>query len=150
LLGGIFVGGAGSRMNGLAKGLLRAPSGETIVEHVADAMREAGLEPVLVGRRSEYASLGLRVIEDAANAGPIGGLVALLDAANGERVVAIACDMPFVTADLVKKLVHAPNADVTWPCRRAVVWSPSHGARAGRSKYAEVQRERGCCAPAGH
>ena len=60
MLGGIFVGGTSSRMNGVAKGLLRAPDGETIVEHVARAMREAGLEPVLVGKRAEYAALGLR------------------------------------------------------------------------------------------
>ncbi|HEX4514089.1 MAG TPA: formate dehydrogenase accessory sulfurtransferase FdhD [Polyangiaceae bacterium] len=123
MLGGIFVGGAGSRMNGVAKGLLRTPGGDTIVAHVARAMREAGLEPVLVGRRGEYATVGLRVIEDAANAGPIGGLVALLDAANGERVVAIACDMPFVTADLVKKLVHAAGAPIVAP-RRDGRWEP--------------------------
>jgi FdhD protein len=123
MLGGIFVGGAGSRMNGAAKGLLRAPGGDTIVERIAGAMREAGLEPVLVGRRSEYASLGLRVIEDAANAGPIGGLVALLDAANGERVVAIACDMPFVTADLVKKLVHGEGGPIVAP-KRDGRWEP--------------------------
>jgi len=123
MLGGIFVGGAGSRMKGAAKGLLRAPSGDTIVEHLARAMREAGLEPVLVGRRGEYATMGLRVIEDAANAGPIGGLVALLDAANGERVVAIACDMPFVTADLVEKLVHAPGAPIVAP-KREGRWEP--------------------------
>ena len=123
MLGGIFVGGAGTRMNGAAKGLLRAPGGDTIVERIAGAMREAGLEPVLVGRRAEYATIGLRVIEDAANAGPIGGLVALLDAANGERVVAVACDMPFVTADLVKKLVHAPHGPIVAP-KREGRWEP--------------------------
>jgi FdhD protein len=123
MLGGIFVGGAGTRMNGAAKGLLRAPGGDTIVSRIAAAMREAGLEPVLVGRRHEYATIGLRIIEDAANAGPIGGLVALLDAANGERVVAIACDMPFVTADFVKKLVHAPGGPIVAP-KRDGRWEP--------------------------
>jgi FdhD protein len=115
MLGGIFVGGAGTRMNGAAKGLLRTPGGETIVAQLARAMREAGLEPVLVGKRAEYAALGLREIEDAADAGPLGGLVALLDAANGERVVAIACDMPYVSADLVKKLVHAHGGPIVAP-----------------------------------
>jgi FdhD protein len=140
MLGGIFVGGASSRMNGVPKGLMRTPDGETIVGHVARAMREAGLEPVLVGERPEYAGVGLRAIADAADAGPLGGLVALLEAARGERVVAIACDMPFVSAELVRKLAGAPDAPVVAP-RRDGRWEPLF-ARYDASRVLEIAKAR--------
>ncbi len=153
MLGGIFVGGASSRMNGVPKGLMRAPDGDTIVGHVARAMREAGLEPVLVGERAEYAGVGVRAIADAADAGPLGGLVALLelairdaplrgrvDAARGEHVVAIACDMPFVSAELVRKLTSAPDAPVVAP-RRNGRWEPLF-ARYDASRVLEIAKAR--------
>ena len=123
-IGGIFVGGAARRMGGAAKGLLRAPGGEAIVARLARALREAGAEPVLVGERAEYASLGLRSIADTApNAGPLGGLVSLLEAARGGPAIAVACDMPYVTDALVRKLAAAPDAPVVAP-RRAGKWEP--------------------------
>ncbi len=140
MLGGIFVGGASSRMNGVPKGLLRAPDGETIVAHVARAMRDAGLEPVLVGKRAEYEGVGVRSIADAADAGPLGGLVALLDAARGEPVVAIACDMPYVSAELVRKLATAPDAPVVAP-RRDGRWEPLF-ARYDASRVLDVAKAR--------
>ncbi len=119
MLGGIFVGGAGSRMQGAAKGMLRTERGETIVERIARVMRDAGIEPVLVGRRAEYDAIELRTIADAADAGPragpLGGLVALLEAAHGDDVIAIACDMPYVTSALVKRLANAPSAPAVAP-----------------------------------
>jgi len=122
MLAGIFVGGASSRMRS-PKGLLRSPDGEVLVLRLARVAREAGLEPVLVGARAEYESVGLRSIPDAMSAGPLGGLVALLEEARGERVVAMACDMPYVTGLLVRKLVHAPEAAVVAP-RREGRWEP--------------------------
>ena len=123
MLGGIFVGGSGSRMRGAAKGMLRTERGVTIVEHIARAMRDAGVDPVLVGTRAEYDAIGLRAIADAADAGPLGGLVALLEAARGEDAIAIACDMPYVSAALVKKLADAPRASAVAP-KRDGRWEP--------------------------
>ncbi len=130
MLGGIFVGGASSRM-GSPKGLMRAgglaDGGEVLVLRLARIVREAGLEPVLVGQRPEYETMGLRSIADDADAGlsagPLGGLIALLEEAHAERVVAIACDMPHVTVNLVRKLVHAHDAAVVAP-KRDGRWEP--------------------------
>lgn len=141
MLGGIFVGGAGSRMNGVAKGTLRTTRGDTIVEHIARAMRAAGVEPVLVGTRAEYGAMGIRAIADAAQgAGPLGGLVALLEAADGDDAIAIACDMPHVTADLVKKLASAPRAPVVAP-KRDGRWEPLF-ARYDAARVLDVARAR--------
>jgi molybdopterin-guanine dinucleotide biosynthesis protein A len=104
-LAGIFVGGKGVRMGGRAKGLLCAPDGRTLVERL-----RATIEPladiVLVGDASAYAGLTLETIsDDPAGIGPLGGLMALLRRAEGRRVLAIACDMPFVSRRLVEALL---------------------------------------------
>jgi len=123
ILGGIFVGGASSRM-GRAKGLLRGPSGEALVVQIAERLRAAGVTPVLVGVRPEYAGVGLPAIADArAGAGPLGGLVALLEAAGTQPALAVACDMPWVDAPLLARLVSAPPAAVVAP-RDSGRWEP--------------------------
>ena len=60
---------------------------------------------IVANDRERYAGLGLRVIADAVpGAGPLGGLyTALLDASH-DRVVILACDLPFVTAALFERL----------------------------------------------
>jgi molybdopterin-guanine dinucleotide biosynthesis protein A len=124
---GILVGGRGSRMGGIAKGLLAAPdSAEPIAVRLARVAREAlpAAEIVLVGAREPYAALGLRGIDDAPDAsGPIAGLRALLDASSG-TVIALACDLPRVSAELVGRLAaHAPGAAAVAP-RVDSVWQP--------------------------
>src|SRR5262249_42771698 len=54
---------------------------------------------------ARYADLGVRVVADAiAGAGPLGGLyTALLDAGH-DRVLVLACDLPFVSAALLQRL----------------------------------------------
>jgi molybdenum cofactor guanylyltransferase len=102
---GIFVGGASRRMNGQPKGLLAAPDGRPIVERWRALCDAVGLRCVLVGDATAYAALGLASVADArADAGPLGGLVGLLRATTSDDVVALACDMPFVSAALLERL----------------------------------------------
>jgi molybdopterin-guanine dinucleotide biosynthesis protein A len=67
---------------------------------VADDIRIVGHDP------DRYAGLGVRVISDVLpDAGALGGLyTALLDASH-ERVLVLACDLPFVTTALLERLV---------------------------------------------
>lgn len=128
---GIFVGGRGSRMGGVAKGLLAAPGAtETLVARLERVAREALGEPqvVLVGRAEAYAALGLPSLEDQPpGVGPIGGLGALLGVAT-ERgapfALALACDLPFVSAALLRRLgTFEPRARAVAP-RQGALWQP--------------------------
>jgi molybdopterin-guanine dinucleotide biosynthesis protein A len=118
---GIFVGGRSTRMGGKPKGLLAAPdSGEPLVLRTARLAREAGCEVVLVGRAEAYAGLGLPAIEDRpAGVGPLGGLAALLEAARARQcpaAIAIACDLPRVSSELIARLGrHALEAAMVAP-----------------------------------
>jgi molybdopterin-guanine dinucleotide biosynthesis protein A len=121
---GIFVGGASRRM-GSPKGLLRAPDegragasrarqepAETLVERLVRVGAEAGLDVCLVGEASAYAQLvpALPRLPDAPEGvGPLAGLAALLAAAGERPAVSVACDMPFVDADALRKVAFFPT-----------------------------------------
>jgi molybdopterin-guanine dinucleotide biosynthesis protein A len=125
VLGGVFVGGAGRRMGRCAKGMLEAPGGGTLVERAVAALRGAGVAHVLlVGRHDGYEKLGLEMIDDEPGGiGPLGGLAALLRRAGPSRALALACDMPFVSAALLARLRSAQGAPVVAP-RRDGLWEP--------------------------
>lgn len=123
-LAGVFVGGAGSRMGGAAKGLLRAPEGVTLIDRWRAILADAGADVVLVGSGEAYAATGLEAIADEpAGTGPLGGLCALLRRAGRRPALALGCDMPFVSARLVERLVGAPPAVAVAP-RREGRWEP--------------------------
>jgi molybdopterin-guanine dinucleotide biosynthesis protein A len=132
VIAGVFVGGRSRRMGGLAKGLLPAPREPgapptTVIGRTVALAREQCREVVLVGRADAYASLGLAAVADDATAvgeGPLAGLVALLAYARGQRVIALACDMPFITRELLGRLAGAePDAPALAP-RDGGTWSP--------------------------
>lgn len=124
VVGGIFVGGHGLRMGGVAKGLLRAPGGETIVERWARLFGALEIRSVLVGAHPAYAECGIECIDDAPGArGPLGGLIALLEHARSGVAIAVACDMPYVSERVLARLRDAPPAPIVSP-RRDRRWEP--------------------------
>jgi molybdopterin-guanine dinucleotide biosynthesis protein A len=126
VVGGVFVGGAGTRMGGRAKGLMQTRDGRTLVERARDVLMAAGVtEVVLVGRRPGYEFLALPTLDDSPEStGPLGGLVALLRHASehGVNAFALACDMPYVPPRLVGRLIRA-QGPVVAP-RRGELWEP--------------------------
>ena len=129
LLVGIFVGGGSVRMGGAPKGLLRTESGESIVERLVRICGErlSGVPIVLVGEARAYSHLMLPALSDERTGiGPIGGLLALLSAARelgAESVIALACDLPGLTADLLKRLAAHPESAAV-AARPEGVWQP--------------------------
>lgn len=130
LLGGIFVGGRGSRMGGVAKGLLLAPDGAPIVVRTAALLERVGVDRVLVGAHPAYTALGLDIVADVPDVeGPLAGLLGLFAVAGERDVIAIACDMPFLGLELLRRLVDAPPAPIVAPrhrdpARDRDVWEP--------------------------
>jgi molybdopterin-guanine dinucleotide biosynthesis protein A len=113
LLVGVFVGGRGSRMGGVAKGLLKVPDSEmTLLERLLGELARAapGAEVVLVGDATSYAAAGLRGVDDAPRGvGPLGGLLGLLldaEQRGAELVLALACDLPRIDAALLTRLLN--------------------------------------------
>jgi molybdopterin-guanine dinucleotide biosynthesis protein A len=115
---GILVGGRGSRLGGVAKGLLKAPDSEkTLLQRLLDELRLAlPRAPItLIGDASAYAPLGVPAVSDEPpGVGPLGGVIALLQAAQRSRArwaLALTCDLPRIDHALLTRLAsEAPHA----------------------------------------
>jgi molybdopterin-guanine dinucleotide biosynthesis protein A len=106
----VLAGGRGCRMGG-SKATVEL-AGEPLIERPLAAARAAGLEAVVVAKRgTSLPELDVPVwIEPDTPFHPICGLVAALE--HGP-VVAVACDQPWVTAELMTALAAAGPA-VPW------------------------------------
>jgi molybdopterin-guanine dinucleotide biosynthesis protein A len=78
-------------------------AGRPLIAYPIGAVQAAGLEPVVVTKPdTPLPDLRCRVIhDDDPTSHPAAGIVAALSAAEGAPVVVVACDMPFVPAELV-------------------------------------------------
>ena len=125
LLAGIFVGGASTRFGGRPKGLLDAPSGGTILDGLRGHLESLSIPWVLVGRRAEYAGLAAETLDDSPpGIGPLGGLLPLLRRSGDGHALAIACDMPFVSRELIARLAGAVTEAPAIAPRRNGRWEP--------------------------
>src|SRR5574337_2207563 len=117
--GALIAGGQGSRLGGVAKGLLLR-DGEPIAARALRMFRELFAESLLVANdAAPYAELGVRTTPDlVAGRGAPGGLHAALSAARTDWVFTAACDMPFLEAAPIRWLAGqrqgAPAVAVIW------------------------------------
>ncbi len=92
---GVVLAGGASRRMGADKALIEV-GGRPMVVRVADALRAAGCDPVVVqgGDRDRIGALGLTVWPDAQpGAGPVAALSSILERLDRPVVIA-ACDLP--------------------------------------------------------
>lgn len=103
----ILAGGRGTRMGGPKASALLA--GRPLLDYPVAAARAAGLEVAVVAKpQAALPQLSVAVWEEPAKPlHPLCGLVCALRQAGDRAVVAVACDMPFVTAPLLSWLADA-------------------------------------------
>jgi len=103
----VVLAGGMSRRMGRAKAMVPL-GGRPLIAWPLAAAAEAGLEAVVVAKAgSELPPLDVAVWEEPAEpVHPLTGLVAALERA-GRPIVALACDMPFVTAGLIARMAAA-------------------------------------------
>jgi molybdopterin-guanine dinucleotide biosynthesis protein A len=122
--GFILVGGASSRMGADKSGLLL--NGKTTVSLISEALRPVTSRVSVVGTSFEAASSGLPGVPDLHERwGPLGGIQAALHACTTGNCIIIACDLPFVTGELLAYLLKIESEAHTDPA--AVVPLQSDG-----------------------
>jgi len=117
LTGVIQAGGRSTRMGGEPKALLEV-GGRRIVERVADVLRQVTDDLLMVTNTPElFEWMGLPMVPDAfPDCGSLGGIYSGLKAAPGEAAFTVACDMPFLHADVVRLVVErVGSGDVVIP-----------------------------------
>jgi len=112
----IIAGGRARRLGGRDKAQLLV-GGQSIITRQTTLLQRVADEVLLVGDHPERAPVdGLRMCRDLLpGLGPIGGVYTALEAAAGERVLIVACDLPFLEASLLERLFElAATADAAW------------------------------------
>jgi molybdopterin-guanine dinucleotide biosynthesis protein A len=112
----ILAGGQARRFAGRDKSRLLV-GGRAIVVRQIEVLREVASEILVIASDpARFADLGLAVHPDRIpNLGVMGGLYTALEAARGTFVLAIACDLPFLDAGLLRRLVElASDGDGAW------------------------------------
>jgi molybdenum cofactor guanylyltransferase len=138
----ILAGGRARRMGGRAKPMLEV-DGRAILDRLIDALRPHVAEIVIAVADPHQAPAGLRAIfdlPDTRGAGPLAGIAAARAAVTTPWLIAVAGDMPFVSADVIAALLARCGPDVDAVAPRIgglpepllAVWSPAAGAAAAR------------------
>ena len=122
----IFAGGKSRRMGGRPKGRLLSPlSLLPIVEHLVEEASHVGMVAVLVGDATQYSDLATKTrrLADQPNIdGPVAGMLTAAQFAKGRRLICVGCDMPFVSRQVLEKILReqpdspclaVPRADVS-------------------------------------
>jgi molybdopterin-guanine dinucleotide biosynthesis protein A len=112
----ILAGGRARRFGGRDKSRL-VVGGRTIIVRQLEVLQQLTSDVFVVGPADgRFDDLGVRVYPDRIpDAGALGGLYTALDAATTERVLVVACDLPFLDAKVLARLVAlADGHDAAW------------------------------------
>ena len=106
----VLAGGRSSRL-GLDKAFLRVGTGRPLVEQILSLLARLSDDLIVVANEPEvFAHLGVRIVGDAfPGKGALGGIYSGLAAGRHERSLVVACDMPFLNANLLKYMLSLPS-----------------------------------------
>jgi molybdopterin-guanine dinucleotide biosynthesis protein A len=112
----ILAGGQARRFGGQDKSRLVVHGRSIIVRQVDVLQRVAGEVFVVARDPDRFADLRLAVhVDRVPGAGALGAIYTALDAARGDRVIVVACDLPFLDDRLLIELARrAEPADGAW------------------------------------
>ena len=114
---GVILAGGQSRRMGQNKALMQL-GGERLIDRVLGAMRQVCSELLMVTNNPElYADLGVPMVGDVyPDKGSLGGIYSGLYHASTPYSLVVACDMPFLRADILQYLLNQrSDYDVVMP-----------------------------------
>lgn len=106
ITGLILAGGKSSRM-GEDKGFLLL-NGKPFIQYSIDALKPLVSEIIIVSDHPKYDAFGLKRINDITkDSGPIAGICAGLEASSTNYNLVLSCDIPLITSEILKTIIHA-------------------------------------------
>ncbi len=113
----IIAGGKSSRM-GTNKAFITF-DGQMLIERIIERTQNLGQQTTMLitNTPDEYTHLNVPMFADVIpDSGSLGGIYSALYHSKTTHTIVIACDMPFVSADVLRLMqTHADNADVVVP-----------------------------------
>jgi molybdopterin-guanine dinucleotide biosynthesis protein A len=109
----ILAGGRATRLGGVDKAALLIGGTRIIDRQIAELTAVADDLAIIANDPTRYAGFPIPVHPDAMpGAGALGGIYTALARARHDRVLIVACDLPFVTRALLARLVEEAGDDV--------------------------------------
>jgi len=114
--GAILAGGRARRFGGRDKSRLIVQGCSIIVRQVELLQRVTDAVVVVGHDPTRFADLPVTVVPDVIpGAGALGGILTALESSSADRVLVIACDLPFLTEGLLRALLTlAESGDGAW------------------------------------
>lgn len=107
IAGLILTGGKNSRMDGSIK-LFLTYHGKPFYEYLREALCDLPEVWLSVDSKEKFAAVGLPMVEDELpGIGPMGGLRSAMRRIDAEALFVCASDMPFLSRNTVRQLLHA-------------------------------------------
>lgn len=118
LAAAILTGGRARRFGGADKGALDV-GGLRILDRQLEVLRRVASTVFIVGAESEaWGERGVRAVPDEIpGAGSLGGIYSAIIQSPGDRTLVVACDMPFLSAELFERMAET-DADLVIPRSR--------------------------------
>jgi molybdopterin-guanine dinucleotide biosynthesis protein A len=112
LSGGVLAGGEGRRFGGLDKGWIEH-RGQAFVTHVLQQLAPQVDDIAISANRhlDRYEALGHPVLRDRLGAGPLAGLLRLLESAPQQWLLSVPCDALDLPADLAEQFVDVQRCE---------------------------------------
>lgn len=114
--GAILAGGQARRFGGRDKSRLIV-DGRSIIVRQVELLQRVTDEVLVVGHDpARFADLPVTVVPDVVpGAGALGGILTALESTSADRVLVVACDLPFLTEGLLRALLTlAESGDGAW------------------------------------
>jgi molybdopterin-guanine dinucleotide biosynthesis protein A len=110
VLGVVLAGGASTRM-GTDKALIDV-AGRPMIDHVTSALGEVCTDLLIVGRRGTLNRIPCVPDDHPGRLGPAAGVATALRVADGQAVLVVAVDQPFLRTETLRRLVAEPLTTV--------------------------------------
>ena len=112
----ILAGGQARRLGGINKGTLPIGNAE-IVDRQLEALRAVASAVFVVGSESPaWSARGLTIVpDDTPGLGALGGIYTAIAHSPCDRTLVVACDMPFLSADFLRRMAAIEDADLVIP-----------------------------------
>jgi len=108
--GVVLAGGKSSRM-GEDKGLISV-DGQAMVLASINLLKSFTERIIIISNNPAYEQFGCEVIKDIVpNKGPMGGILTGLTNATTEEIICLTCDMPYLTENVIQKLIDFSEPD---------------------------------------
>ncbi|MGB1799473.1 MAG: molybdenum cofactor guanylyltransferase MobA [Gammaproteobacteria bacterium] len=112
--GVILAGGQARRMQGQDKGLILL-NNKAMIEYVIESLKPQVGELLINANRNleKYAAYGFDIVSDELSGyhGPLAGMASALNKITTPYMLTVPCDSPFITDDLVARLINALETD---------------------------------------